>query len=108
MSNLLFAAAIIGTLPLSLPAEEDAKNQPAGSVKHVDPETQTVWINLGAKDGLKKRTTFQILEAKKEGAVNGQIEVVRILGPHLAEARILKQDPKSPIQKGNWIQAEKK
>lgn len=80
-----------------------------GVVQVVDHNTQMVWINLGDADGLSTRSTFSVYTKDHQGVgrdpedIKGSIEVVRILGPHLAQARILRNDTDRPITKGDPI-----
>jgi hypothetical protein len=75
-----------------------------GQIVYVDNTSRLVWINLGSADRLPVRTTFSVYNKNNSGIargnvdVKGAIEVTRILkGPHLAEARILKDDIYNPI-----------
>jgi len=80
-----------------------------GVVRWVDHVNKLVWINLGEVDVLKPRTTFSVYTKKNLGVargsadVKGSIEVTRILGPHMAEARVLKDDIYNPISAGDPI-----
>lgn len=81
-----------------------------GLVRWVDNSSHLVWINLGSADSLTKRTNFSVYKKNNRGVgvdtenslkgpedLKGSIEVTRILGPHLAEARILDEDFYGPI-----------
>jgi len=65
-----------------------------GKIQRVDTAAKLVWINLGESDFLKPRMTFSVYGKENQGVgrgaedVKGKIEVTRILGPHMAEARI--------------------
>jgi hypothetical protein len=82
---------------------------PDGKIARVDNNTRLVWIDLGETDLLKVRTTFSIYEKDNYGVgrgkedVKGKIEVTRIVGPHLAEARIIDEDIFRPISPGDLI-----
>jgi hypothetical protein len=89
---------------------------PQGEIRWIDPVGRRVWINLGAADGVKPRTTFgvgskdrtRVHDWKVEMAVgphdlNGAIEVTRVLEEHLSEARILNEFVEHPIAKGDPI-----
>ncbi len=86
--------------------------RPDGMIQWVDNTSHLVWINLGSADRLTKRTNFSIYKQNNRGVgrdsrtenltkgpedLKGAIEVTRILGPHLAEARILDEDYYDPI-----------
>lgn len=87
-----------------------------GHVVRVDQVARTVWIDLGADDNLRKRTTFSVYEQNNRGIgrnpqteggrpedIKGSVEVVRIIDDHLAEARILDDDSSRPISPGDPI-----
>ncbi len=80
-----------------------------GEIRRVDHATHTVWINLGEKDRLPKGVTFSVYTKDHHGIGRGledikaKIEVTRILGDHLAEARILEPDIYRPIAPGDPI-----
>ena len=67
----------------------------------------TVWINLGAADSLRRQMTFTVYDADQHDAAKaekkGSLEVTRILGDHMAEARITEDDPKNPIITGDQV-----
>lgn len=84
--------------------------RPDGIVRWVDNSSHQVWINLGSADNLAVRTNFSVYQKNNRGVgvdtenslkgpedMKGAIEVTRILGPHLAEARILDEDYYQPI-----------
>ncbi len=78
-----------------------------GVVRWVNPRTGRVWINLGRRDALLLQTTFSVYPAdvqdvSKAGS-KGKIEVIEILGDHLAEARITEDSPSDPIIPGDQI-----
>lgn len=98
---------------------EDLRNygfeKPLGEVVSVDSDSGTLTINLGEADSLPKRTTFSVYTKANSGVargaedIKGAIEVVRILGPHLALAKITQEgipsDPitaKDPIYTPTW------
>jgi hypothetical protein len=72
-----------------------------GEITWVNQRNATVWINLGRADGLMRQVTFSvypddITKMTAEDA-KGSIEVTQILGDHLAQARVLKDDISRPI-----------
>ena len=84
--------------------------QPDGLVRWVDNGAHLVWINLGSADNLPVRTNFSVYHKGHRGVgrdsestlkgpedLKGAIEVTRILGPHMAEARILDENYFEPI-----------
>jgi len=78
-----------------------------GRIAWVNQANQTVWINLGENDSLRRQITFSVFEGSETDAAKsekkGSIEVTRILGEHLAEARITDDDPRNPILPGDNI-----
>ncbi|MDA0832322.1 MAG: hypothetical protein O2955_18860 [Planctomycetota bacterium] len=82
-----------------------------GEIRWIDSIDQTVWINLGSADRLPVQTTFSVYSKSGRGVGRGKedligaIEVIRITGPHLAQARILpgSEDISRPITPGDAI-----
>jgi hypothetical protein len=80
-----------------------------GVVRWVDHSSKRVWINLGGFDKLYDRTGFSVYTKMHQGIgrgkadIKGSIEVLRILGPHLAECRILDNDIDRPIATGDPV-----
>jgi hypothetical protein len=84
---------------------------PAGLVSQVNQRgnerERTVYINLGRADRLRRQVNFSVYAADatdltKAGRKAG-IEVTEILGDHLAEAKILDDQPGDPIIRGDKI-----
>lgn len=82
---------------------------PDGKITRVDHEVGLVWLNLGRIDGLKPRTMFSVYDNDNQSVgsdvtdIKGTIEVVRIIGPHEAEARIVSDDPRRPIFQDDFV-----
>ncbi|MEM8864429.1 MAG: hypothetical protein AAGF31_02650 [Planctomycetota bacterium] len=78
-----------------------------GRVSWVNQANKTVWINLGSGDALRRQVTFSVYEQSASDAgkadKKASIEVIRMLGDHMAEARITDDDPRNPILPGDWI-----
>lgn len=70
----------------------------------------TVWINLGEADSLRRQITFSVYDTDQHDAAKakkkGSIEVTRILGDHLAEARVTQDDAENPILTGDQIYSQ--
>ncbi len=70
----------------------------------------TVWINLGTADSLRRQVTFAVYDADQHDAAKaekkGAIEVTRIIGDHMAEARVTEDDPTNPILTGDHIYSQ--
>jgi hypothetical protein len=67
----------------------------------------TVWINLGSSDSLRRQVTFSVFDGDQHDAEKatkkGSVEVTRVLGEHMAEARVTDDDPTNPILPGDMI-----
>ena len=90
-----------------------------GMITMVDHAARSCYVNLGTKDELRLGTEFSVFapdpSGKSDGRVlnpkerRGKIEIVALLGDHLAEARILpdaagnRVSPENPIIKGDSI-----
>ncbi len=81
-----------------------------GRISWVNQNDGLVWINLGSADSLRRQVTFSVYDYDQHDAVKaekkGSIEVTRILGPHMAEAKITADDPKNPILTGDNIYSQ--
>ena len=73
----------------------------------VNQRSGTVWINLGAGDGLRRQTLFSVYGQEQTGVDQAErkasIEVTRVLDDHLAEARIVSDLPGDPILPGDQV-----
>ena len=80
-----------------------------GLIRRVENASNSVWIDLGEADGLKTRMTFSVYSKESQGVgrgaedVKGKIEVTRLLGDHMAEARIIENDLYRPIVPNDLI-----
>jgi hypothetical protein len=67
------------------------------------------YINVGTADNLKRQVTFSIFGRGNDGRAlrepKGKLEVVRVTGEHLAQARItdLKDERRDPVMVGDFI-----
>ena len=75
-----------------------------GLISFVDRNQRICYINLGSRDELRVGTTFSVYTKANNGIgrrnnedVKGAVEVVEILGPHRAEARITAEDNSRPL-----------
>jgi hypothetical protein len=70
----------------------------------------TVWINLGSADSLRRQVTFSVFDGDRHEAEKAtkkaSIEVTRILGDHMAEARVTGDEPTNPILAGDLIYSQ--
>jgi hypothetical protein len=94
---------------------EQRKDEPGsfevadGRVSSVNQDG-TVWINLGTADSLRRQVTFAVYDADEHDAAKaekkGAIEVTRLLGDHMAEARVIEDEPTNPILTGDRIYSQ--
>jgi len=83
--------------------------RPDGKIRWVDHGTGLVWIDIGKEDRLPDNMTFSVYTQAHHGIargrkdIKGSIEITRVVGPRLAEARILKNDLYKPIRAGDPI-----
>jgi hypothetical protein len=83
--------------------------KPDGLINTVDHSSGLVWINLGSEDNLPVRLTFSVYNRAHHGVgrgledLKGAIEITRVLGPHLAQARILDRNSFNPITQNDPI-----
>ncbi|HMP07099.1 MAG TPA: hypothetical protein PJ982_12170 [Lacipirellulaceae bacterium] len=100
----------IEKLRLGLP-EVDQFAQPSdGRITWVNQRYGTVWINIGEADGLRPQVTFSVSAAGLDDAAaaekKGSIEVTRILGPHMAEAKVTSDASTNPLLPGDCIYSQ--
>jgi len=85
----------------------DLFENPDGKITWINQRQQLVWLNLGRSDGLLRQTTFSVYDHDENGVANAEpkarLEVVRIVGDHLAEARILEDKASNPILPGDVV-----
>jgi len=78
-------------------------------VVDLDRRGDNAYISLGSNDGLTPQVTFSVHSVGPSGKLNpvpkGTVEVVRIMGPNQAQARItsVKDAKKDPILKGDLL-----
>ncbi|HUT89631.1 MAG TPA: hypothetical protein VMY37_09055 [Thermoguttaceae bacterium] len=81
--------------------------QADGKIRWVNQRNQTVWISLGSADALQKLTSFSVYPADTNDVTKvgkkGSIEVTQVLEDHLAEARIVEDEPGNPIMPGDVV-----
>lgn len=81
-----------------------------GTVTWVNQANRTVWINLGEADSLRRQVTFSVYEQSAADAGKAEkkasIEVTRLLGDHMAEARINDDNARNPILPGDNIYSQ--
>lgn len=81
-----------------------------GRVTFVNQATGAAWINLGEADSLRRQVTFSVFESDLTDAgkaeKKGSLEVVRIIGDHLAEAKITGDSASNPVLPGDQIYSQ--
>ncbi|MGQ9574009.1 MAG: hypothetical protein ACUVUC_01700 [Thermoguttaceae bacterium] len=81
--------------------------RPLGRIISVNQAQRTAYINLGQADQLNPLTTFTVYDADTTDVLRSQtkanLEVTRVLGPHMAEARIFDDKPGNPVLKDDVI-----
>lgn len=81
--------------------------QPDGKITHVNQSSGTVYLSIGSADALQRQTTFSVYDVDENNLARaqpkGSIEVTRIMGDHLAEARVLDDTVTDPIISGDMI-----
>jgi hypothetical protein len=93
----------------------DRKDEPGsfevadGRISWVN-QNGTVWINLGTADSLRRQVVFSVFDSDQHDAAKaskkGSIEVTRLLGPHMAEAKIIEDDATNPILTGDNVYSQ--
>jgi hypothetical protein len=84
-------------------------DQPKGKIFRMNADGQTPYIDLGSADGLKPQVTFSVHGVGPDGKPlkepKASLEVIRIMGDHLAQARITGvQDPgRDPVMPGDYL-----
>jgi hypothetical protein len=95
----------IDKLRLGVPNPDQFAQPADGRVTGVSQRYETVYLDLGSADGLRPQVTFAVAEAGLEDAAaaeqKGSIEVTKIVGPHMAEARITSDSATNPIMTGD-------
>ncbi|MGA2256749.1 MAG: hypothetical protein ABSG53_19035 [Thermoguttaceae bacterium] len=80
---------------------------PSGEITWVSLPNKMVWINRGRADGLQRQTKFTVYSADSTIAAKavkkGTVEVTRIEGDHMAQARILDDKIADPIMAGDNV-----
>jgi hypothetical protein len=81
---------------------------PNGEITWVNQRDSTVWINLGRADSLTRQISFSVFppdvtSMTDKRSKKAKIEVVQILGDHLAECRVVDDDPSHPVVPGDKI-----
>lgn len=89
-------------------SESEKANEIAdGKVNWINQRSRSVWINRGTADNLRLQTSFAVFAKEESNPIDanskGKLQVIRLLEPHLAEARIVEDDLSNPIMPGDLI-----
>jgi hypothetical protein len=78
-----------------------------GKIIISDPSTRSVMVNLGSADNLRPQISFAVYGKNVTKFVpenkKADVQIERILGPHLATAKILKDSLENPILTDDFI-----
>jgi len=100
----------VANLLEQVPSDTESFEIADGQIAWVNQRDGTVWINVGTADALRRQVTFSVYDADEHdaqrAAKKGSIEVTRLLGDHMAEARITQDDPTNPIMSGDSIYSQ--
>jgi hypothetical protein len=84
-------------------------DSPKGKIVRVDWTGKMPYIDLGSADGVKEQLTFSVYARSADGKEGrepkGSLEVIKILGPHLAQARVsyMRDASAEPIVEGDLV-----
>ncbi len=94
----------------------DTFNTPNGVILALDRSGRNVFVSLGKADALKPQATFSVYQRPESGLgrgpakgelggkdVKGAIEISRVIGPHLSQAHITRENIYTPFAKGDPI-----
>jgi hypothetical protein len=88
-------------------ADQKANEVADGKVNWVNQRSRTVWINRGSADNLRLQTTFSVVAKDETNPImanaKAKLQVIRLMEPHLAEARIIEDDLANPIMPGDLL-----
>lgn len=83
------------------------KQTPDGKIVRSSAATKSVWIGIGSKHGTVPQLTFSVQPARFTGnpylKPKAKLEVIRIEGPDLCEARIIESKLTDPIVAGDEV-----
>lgn len=84
-------------------------DQPDGEIVNVSFDTDTVWINLGKKDGIRPGLTFSVYNKNlntvggKVSDIKAAIEITDVLNDGMSSARILWDDVSRPLARRDKV-----
>lgn len=81
-----------------------------GRIAWVNQREGKVWINIGESDELRPQVTFSVYSGDTNdvnaGESKGSIEVIRLLGTGMAEARITDDKSTRPLMEGDKVYSQ--
>jgi len=85
--------------------------RPDGSLMFVDQNSGRCTVDIGIRDDLRIGTTFSVYTKNNSGVgrrqsdkdIKGKIEIVELMGPHLAKAHIVFEKLNDPLAEGDPI-----
>lgn len=80
---------------------------PLGKIRWVNQRERTVWVDLGRADALPRQLSLAVYSGNTQNVTSaskkGGIEISRVLGDHLSEARIIDDNPSDPLVPGDVV-----
>ena len=87
--------------------EHENFEEPDGEIASVHQGTNTVLVNLGSADGLRKQIMFSVYDRSENSATRAQkkagVEITRIIDAHTSEGRIIYSSLSNPILPKDYI-----
>jgi hypothetical protein len=84
-----------------------AKQKPDGRIVRASAASKTAWLNIGSKQGVQPQLTFSVQPAGFTGnpftRPKAKLEVVRVSGADMCEARIVESSLTNPVIEGDEI-----
>ena len=81
--------------------EKQVFDLPDGQIVQVSEAGGNVFIDMGRLDGVRANLTFAVYDRTandfEKDRHKAMVEVIEVLGPHLAKARVTDEDPLNPI-----------
>ncbi len=76
-------------------------------ILYADQVLKLVRLNVGERDGVRPLTTFNVFEPNaldmNDSTAKGSVQVVRNLGEHMCEAKILEDQMSNPVKQGDLV-----
>ncbi|MDX1963005.1 MAG: hypothetical protein SFX18_07620 [Pirellulales bacterium] len=81
-----------------------------GKIVYVDERSHEAYVNIGFDDNLQRRVSFSVYSNETNDTASAQkkgaIEVIEVIGPKFAKARILENSVSDPIMPGDFIDSQ--